>query len=122
MQSGAIIPVIITIQNDVHRPPRPISWVLKSPRIFHSLYLPYATAVMETFLHTSLPMPTLVVTAIIFLYFVYKALWYHRLSHVPGPLFLSVSSLGFLRTHLRGSPHLEVLSWTQKYGNITWEP
>ncbi|KAI1853444.1 hypothetical protein JX265_012735 [Neoarthrinium moseri] len=39
---------------------------------------------------------------------------YIRLSHVPGPLFQSISSLGFLKTHLDGSPHSEILKWTQR--------
>ncbi|KAI1849485.1 hypothetical protein JX266_004980 [Neoarthrinium moseri] len=43
---------------------------------------------------------------------------YIRLSHVPGPLFQSISSLGFLKTHLDGSPHSEILRWTQKYGPL----
>lgn len=48
----------------------------------------------------------------------YSARSFYRLSHVPGPLFQSLSSLGFLKTHLDGSPHIEILKWTQKYGEL----
>ncbi|KAI4595405.1 hypothetical protein KJ359_006750 [Pestalotiopsis sp. 9143b] len=43
---------------------------------------------------------------------------YARLSHVPGPLFQSVSSFGLLKTHLDGSPHNEIWKWTKKYGPL----
>jgi hypothetical protein len=46
---------------------------------------------------------------------------YYRLSHVPGPLLQSLSSLGFLKTHLDGSPHYEILKWTQRYGKLYLE-
>lgn len=56
----------------------------------------------------------------IFVYVLASIRSYVRLSHIPGPLFQSVSSLGLLKTHLDGSPHSEIWSWTKRYGEYQY--
>lgn len=43
---------------------------------------------------------------------------YLRLSHVPGPLFQSISSFGLLKTHLDGNPHTDIWQWSKKYSEL----
>lgn len=67
---------------------------------------------------SDLPAATLLNTAVVVLVALlfYNIRSYISLRHVPGPFFHSLSSFGLLKTHLDGSPHLEILKWTQKYG------
>jgi hypothetical protein len=66
---------------------------------------------------SSTPLPWKLVLAVLAVFATYKIRSYYRLSHVPGPAFQALSSIGLLKTHLDGSPHIEILGWSQKYGN-----
>jgi hypothetical protein len=43
--------------------------------------------------------------------------WF-RLRHVPGPRWHGFSALCFTATHLKGTPHLDAMEWSLKYGPL----